>query len=105
GEGGRQATEGAVGREIFRTLLLGLPSGRNCVARIRRSGKIVRGIVQTDRNQVLLIEKPRKLKYAEHQSDQQRYHGGTFDQRRSLLVPPERSLSSRKHVASGRSHR
>src|SRR5262249_21623977 len=101
----RTAAERAVGREIFRMLLFDLPGARSCVARIRRSGKKVRGIVKADRNQVLLIEEPRKLKYAKHQSDQRRYHGGTSDERRCLLVPPERLLSSRKHVASERSHR
>src|SRR5262249_13198532 len=94
------AAEPAAGREIFRMLLFGLPSARSCIAWIRRSGKIVRGIVQTDRDQVLLVEQPRELKYAEHQRDQQRYHYGTFDQRRSLLVEPERWLSSRNHVAA-----
>src|SRR5437016_13844989 len=70
--------------------LFRLPSARNCVAWIRRSGKIVRGIVQTDRDQVLLVGQPGELKYAKHEGDQQRYHRGTFDQRRSLLVEPER---------------
>src|SRR5262249_29346252 len=77
--------------------LFRLPSARNCVAWVRRSGKIVRGIVQTDRDQVLLVGQPGELKYAEHEGDQQRYHQGAFDQRRSLLVEPD---SSRKHVAS-----
>src|SRR5262249_19732580 len=96
----RRAAERAVGREIFRMLLLDLPSGRNCVAWIRRSGKIVRSIVQTDRDELLWVGQPRELKYAGHEGDQQRYHRGTFDRRRSSLVEPERWLSSRKHVAS-----
>src|SRR5262249_36259768 len=100
----RTATGRAVGCEIFRMLLFGLPSARSCVAWIRRSGKIVRGIVQPDRDQVLLVEQPGELKYTEQEGDQQRYHYGTFDQRRSLLVEPERWLSSRNHVAVS-SHR
>src|SRR5262249_154992 len=96
----RTAAERAVGCEIFRMLLFGLPSGRNCVARIRGSSKVLHAIAKADRDQVLLVEQPGELKYAEHEGDQQRYHHGTFDQRRSLLVDPERWLSSREHVVS-----
>jgi hypothetical protein len=45
--------------------------------------------VEAYRNQVLLIEKPGKLKHACYKGDQQRYHRRAFNQRRSLLIPPE----------------
>jgi hypothetical protein len=60
------------------------------VHRAIKAGQITcRGIVQAYRNQVLLVEKPGKLKHARYEGDQQRYHQGAFDQRRSLLIPPE----------------
>jgi hypothetical protein len=74
---------------MFGARLFGLPDGRSWIAWIRRSSKIVRRVVQAYRNEVLLIEKPGKFKHARYEGDQQRYHRRAFNQRRSLLIPPE----------------
>src|SRR5262249_54365478 len=67
------------GREIFRLLECNLPSRRGWIAWIRRSGKIACGIVQTYCDQMLLVEKPRKLKYTIKKGYQQRQHHNAFN--------------------------
>src|SRR5262249_30438613 len=95
----RAASYRPAGSEVLRALLFSFPSARSRVARIRRSREIAHGIVETDRNQVLLIEIPGEFKYAGQQYDQHRRQDGGFDQRRSSLVPAEGLSLSQETVA------